>query len=387
MDLTVRTVREISEVRAGAWDALDHGCSPFLEHGFLASLEASGSIGQAAGWDPHYVLVEGKRADDASALLGGVACFVKDHSYGEYIFDWAWARASQRGGIPYYPKLVVAAPVTPATGCRILLAPGDDVDREAVTDALCRGVRKVADENRCMSIHWLFTTGDEQGSLERRGYSPRKSFQFHWHNRDYGSFDEFLATLTSRKRKQIRKERRKAAEAIDELVFVPGPELDDDDLAAMDRFYRRTTFMHGGQDYLRPGFFESLRERLGERMVFARVTAGGERVAGALYLETPQGLYGRYWGCDRELDCLHFETAYYAGIERCIEKGIPLFEAGAQGEHKLLRGFSPSPTYSAHWLRHPGLRRGVGEFLQEEARAIDSYMVELEELSPYKKGE
>ena len=386
MSLQIRAVHALSGVDPEAWNGLDHGHSPFLEWGFLRALEMSGSTGGPAGWAPIYLLAEVQGDDGSSELVGAVPCFLKDHSYGEYIFDWGWARAASRAGVAYYPKLVVAAPVTPATGPRILLRRGADDEPTLVAKLLVAAVRELADATDCSSIHWLFTTEDEHRLLDELGFMSRASFQFHWRNAEYADFDAFLATLASRKRKQIRKERRRALEKVDAVTFVPGGELGAEEIERLDRFYRRTTHRHGGQDYLRPGFFRRLVELMPERVQFARVTRDEAIVAGALYLETPGALYGRYWGCAEEIEFLHFETAYYAGIERCIERGIPLFEAGAQGEHKLLRGFTPSPTYSSHWIRHEGLRHAVGRFLADERAQLPDYMKELRQFTPYKKG-
>ncbi len=389
MVLTLRQTSTLASVDPAAWNRLDHGCSPFLEHGFLTALERSGSIGRGSGWEPRYILAEwvGPTAPDRAALVGAIPCFVKHHSYGEYIFDFPWARAAARGGVPYYPKLVVAAPVTPASGPRILVRRADDPGPsvEEIVAAMLAAVRGLADAEHCSSIHWLFTTEAEQALLAAAGFEPRASYQFHWRNAGYASFEDFLATLTSRKRKQLRKERARARAAVDEIAFVGGDALDDDDLAAIDRFYRNTTDAHGGQDYLRPGFFAELRRLAPERVQWVRARRGGRTVAGALYLETEGALYGRYWGCDESIEFLHFELAYYCGIERCIERGLPLFEAGAQGEHKLLRGFSPSPTYSSHWIRHGGLRDAVTRFLDEERGAVARYLVELSSFEPYRK--
>jgi uncharacterized protein len=400
--LALRVVGDLSGVDPAAWNALDHGQSPFLEHGFLRALEVSGSIGASSGWDPSYLLVEAQPArsggsapgaeaapstvHQASRLRAAVACFYKEHSYGEYIFDFAWARASMRAGLPYYPKLVVAAPVTPATGRRILFARDADAsEREQILSLLCEALAEIAETRGCSSIHWLFTTETEQHLLEPQGYLSRTSFQFHWHDEGYEDFDAFLATLSSRKRKQIRKERRRAREAVDDVVWLDGAQMSDEDVAALDRFYRTTTTRHGGQAYLRPGFFELLTEWMPERIRFVRATRDARIVAGALYLETDSALYGRYWGCAEEIEFLHFELAYYQGIERCISAGRQLFEAGAQGEHKLLRGFVPSTTYSSHWIRHPGLRDGVRRFLAEERVALQGYMAELGRFAPYKR--
>ncbi|TMQ15681.1 MAG: GNAT family N-acetyltransferase [Deltaproteobacteria bacterium] len=382
--IIVRAVASVAELDAGAWDGLDHGASPFLRHGFLRALEDSGSIDAASskkrrrsGWSGLYLL-----AEQAGRLVGAVPAFVKDHSYGEYIFDWGWASAAQRAGLRYYPKLVIAAPATPATGPRLLLAPG--ADAAAVRAALIAAVRAVADDTECSSIHWLFCTRDEQAALAEAGFFPRASMQFHWHNRGYHTFDDFLAQLKSRKRKQLRKERERARAAIEQLTWVPGSELDEQRLDDLDRFYRNTTDEHGGRDYLRPGFFHALARYLPDAMRMVEVIAGGKRIAGALFLETDRALYGRYWGADVRVDLLHFETAYYAGIERAIARGLPLFEAGAQGEHKLLRGFDPVPTYSAHWIRHPGLAAAIEDYTRREAAAVEAQIDQLGRFGPYR---
>jgi len=378
-------VGSIAEVDAAAWDGLDHGPSPFLRHGFLRALEESGSIDTASakkrrsGWSGLYLL-----AEQAGTLVGAVSAFVKSHSYGEYIFDWGWANAAERAGLRYYPKLVIAAPQTPATGNRMLIAPGADVD--AVRAVLIAAVRAVADDTECSSIHWLFCTREEQAALTEAGFFPRASLQFHWHNRGYQTFGDFLGQLRSRKRKQLRKERERARAAIERLSWVGGAELDEEQLGDLDRFYRNTTDQHGGRDYLRPGFFHALAKYLPDAMRMVEVVAGGKRVAGALFLETDRALYGRYWGADVHVDLLHFETAYYAGIERAIERRLPLFEAGAQGEHKLLRGFDPMPTYSAHWIRHPGLSAAIEDYTRREAVAVASEIAEMARFGPYRSG-
>ncbi len=388
-DLTSRVVSSLASVDAAQWNALEHGPSPFSEHGFLRALERSGSVGPEAGWDPAYILVETGAASASSSgeiperrLVGAVAAYVKAHSYGEYIFDWAWARAAERGGLAYYPKLVVAVPMTPATGPRLLIA--RDVSRGPVVAKLVAELRALADRRRCGSIHWLFTTAAEQAELREHGFLPRASFQYHWHNDGYASFDEFLARLTSRRRKQLRKERARVHAAVPAVEWVPGSELTPDDLEIIDRFYRGTTHNHFGQDYLQAGFFQAVVEEQPERVQWARVRRGERTIAGALYFETDAALYGRYWGCAEEVEFLHFEASYYAAIDRCIARGTPLFEAGAQGEHKLIRGFAPAPTHSSHWIRHPGLAAGVERFLVEEAAAVGEHMRQLATLLPFR---
>jgi hypothetical protein len=392
MKIAVRAVGSASDLDRAAWDALDHGPSPFLRHGFLLALEDSGSIDpgtggrgrgrRRSGWASIYLL-----AELDGRLVGAVPAFVKTHSYGEYIFDWGWANAAERAGLPYYPKLVVAAPATPATGPRILLDRGLGPLAPAIRSLLIDAVRAVADDTECHSIHWLFCTAEEQRALEDAGHFARASLQFHWKNRGYGAFGDFLGALRSRKRKQIRKERERARGAIERLAWISGPELDRARLDDLDRFYRHTTDQHGGRDYLRPGFFHKVAETLPDETRMVEVIAGGERVAGALFFETPGALYGRYWGADVHLDLLHFETTCYAGIERAIEQKLPLFEAGAQGEHKLLRGFEPSPTYSAHWIRHPGLAAAIEDHTRREAAAVAHKIAELARYGPYRDGD
>jgi len=387
--IAIRVAGSVKDLDPAAWDALDHGPSPFLRHGFLLALEDSGSIDASSarpgrrrsGWTAVYLLAEAE-----GQLLGAVPAFVKTHSYGEYIFDWGWANGAQRAGLPYYPKLVIAAPATPATGSRILLRPGLGPAAAAIRAVLIQAVRALADDAECSSIHWLFCTAEEQRALAEAGFFPRASMQFHWRNRGYGSFGDFLGALRSRKRKQIRKERERARGAIERLAWVSGGELDQARLDDLDRFYRNTTDQHGGRDYLRPGFFHRVAETLPDATRMVEVIAGGKRVAGALFFETAGALYGRYWGADVQVDLLHFETAYYAGIERAIEQRLPLFEAGAQGEHKLLRGFEPAPTYSAHWIRHPGLAAAIEAHTQHEAEAMAHQLAELAKYGPYRDG-
>ena len=371
-----RVVERIEAVDRDRWNRLEHD-SPFLRWEFLCALERSGSIGGDSGWQPHYLLVE----DGEGGLLGAVAAFLKQHSYGEYIFDWAWASAARRAGIPYYPKLVIAAPVTPVTGNRLLLAP--EADRAAVTAKLVGAVRALADRTRASSIHWLFTTAAEQRRLAEHGFAPRASYQFHFDNPGYADFDDFLGHLTSRRRKQIRKERRRVAAEIDGVDFTPAGALDRAELAQVDRLYRRNTARHGGIDYLQPGFFSNLAELMPDSFLVARAHRGGRLAGMAVYLEGSDTLFGRYWGGALAVEFLHFEVTCYAGIERCIARGLRRFEAGAQGEHKLLRGFAPRATYSSHWIRDPDLDRAVRGFLGAEASEVEQQMAALAACGPY----
>ena len=372
-----RSIAHIGEAGfSKQWEELEHGPSPFLRYGFLLAMEESGSIGPGTGWYPLVIWAE-KEGD----LLGAVVTFMKSHSYGEFIFDWGWAEGSRRAGVPYYPKLVVASPVSPVSGNRILLCQGA---AQEVEERLILATRDLADSVGAWSIHWLFCSERESEVLAEYGFERRASYQYHWHNRNYESFDDFLLTFRSRRRKQVRKERRKVREEIESIRFLRGSEVEDEHLDAAERFYRNTNDAHGSIDYLKPGFFHLLARYLPENFLFAEVFKERKRVAGAVFLESEKGLYGRYWGCDEEVPFLHFETAFYAGIERCIDRGIPLFEAGAQGEQKLLRGFEPSPTFSNHWIRHDGLFDAVNQFLELERQEVESHMKYLHSLGPYK---
>ena len=393
--LTLSCESSLEGVNSAEWDALDHAPNPFLEWAFLRAAELTDSIGEAAGWEAHYLMV---RAGDEpwtrdaglepGTLIGAVAAFLKGHSHGEYIFDFQWANASHEAGLPYYPKLVVAAPVTPATGPRILLHPSlDAAGREAVAQSLIAAVRELSVQLGCRSVHWLFITSQESAWLQAAGFIARSSLQFHWRNREYECFDDFLGEMTSRKRKKFKRERKLVHEKIDGLRWLEGESIDQPALDAIQRFYTHTTDNHWGRAYLEAGFFHRLAELAPHRLRLVMVDRGGETIAGAMFMETEQALYGRYWGCTEQVDCLHFETAYFAGIERCIEKKIPLFEAGAQGEHKLLRGFEPTLCRSAHELQHPGLARAIRDFCRNEAVAVERRIEALREYGPYRRGE
>lgn len=377
-DVSIRSVATLEHVNSDDWDALSHGDSPFQRYGFLRALEESESVGPDSGWHPTYLLVS--RGDE---LIGGAAAYLKTDSYGEYIFDWAWARAAAQFGQNYYPKLVIAAPFTPATGARFLYKSSDD--KELVYGALGAGIAELVKTYELSSAHVLFCTEEEASAMEGHGLSRRASYQFHWRNRGYADFEEFLAQLKSRKRKQIRKERRRAQEAIDSLEFVPAREMRAEDLEALDRFYRKTVAEHGGFDYLRPGFFEAAARNMPDSMLFARVTIDKRVVAGAVFFEGKESLFGRYWGSDADCEFLHFEVAYYAAIERCIEKGIGLFEAGAQGRQKLTRGFEPARTHSLHLFADARFGRAIGGFLMQEEMGIAQQMAELAECGPYRR--
>lgn len=393
-ELRIRCEKVWSRVNSADWDALDHESSPFLRAGFLSALEASQSVGADAGWEGHYLLVERRDAVGSQAapgpwtLVGGCAAFLKSHSFGEYIFDWGWARAARQAGLEYYPKLVVAAPMTPATGSRLLVHPdlGSD-DRAKVQSLLLSGLQELAEALDCHSIHGLFFPVQERESWKQCGFLMRDSYQFHWHDRGYHCFDDFLQALRSSRRKQIRKERKKALSAIEPVQWLSGEQMGPQECDLAYSFYLDTVKAYGSHPYLKRAFFEICPRLMASQWQFALARVQGESVAGALFFEAEGALYGRYWGARRNIDCLHFELAYYQGIERAISRGLHRFEAGAQGQHKLLRGFLPSPTYSAHLLAHPGLSRAVGQAVRAESEAIRDEMGQLIEHGQYRQGE
>ena len=376
--LDIEIADGVASVPPADWDALVSPDDPFTEHAFLATLEASGSVGPDTGWLPRPVLVRRE-----GALVGAAPAYVKSHSYGEYIFDWGWAEAAHRAGVRYYPKVVVAVPHTPATGRRLLIAPG--ADAPAVTAALLDGLRRLADGARASSLHLLFTTAAERDALSGEGLLPRLSTQFHWQDRGYGTFDGFLAAMRAPARKQIRRERRDAAAHGLDVSILRGDAIGAAEWAAVRRFYRATAAAKGAIPYLSDAFFELAATRLAHSAVVVLARRRGEPVAGSLSFQRGNHLYGRYWGAVDELEMLHFELCYYVLIEECLRSGWTRFEAGAQGEHKLKRGFLPAPTYSAHWIRHAGLRAAIAAWLPREAGAVEQEMAILGAHGPFRR--
>lgn len=349
---------------------------PFLDPRFLAALEESGSASPATGWTPCHLaldLPEGK---------GFLPLYLKDHSFGEYVFDWGWAQAAQRAGIRYYPKLVCAIPFTPVPGPRVRLARGDlgEVGRRLVEEALalCRAWG-------ASGFHLLFPDAPQQEALAAPPLLRRRGLQYHWFNRGYGDFEDFLARLKSNRRKSIRRERRAVAEARLEVRRHIGAELDDAAWRAFERCYRRTYERRSGfAGYLTGDFFARLRRDFAEQILMVTAARGGELIACALFFFDQRALYGRWWGCLEDWEFLHFELCYYQGIEFAIERGLARFEAGAQGEHKLLRGFEPVFTHSLHWLAQRELHRTVAAFLDRENTRLQWAWQRARELLPYR---
>ena len=374
---------QIADIPAADWDAcagtLDGGGNPFVSHAFLSAMEDSGSANNRTGWLPqHAALREGDR------IVGVAPMYAKSHSYGEYVFDHGWANAFERAGGNYYPKLQVAVPFSPVPGPRLLVRDG------VAPGAMAQALVQACTELGLSSVHATFCTEPEQTALTDAGWLPRLGKQFHWENNGYATFDDFLGALASRKRKVLKRERRDANAA--GLVFhtLRGADIKPHHWAAFYRFYASTVDRKWGSAYLTKAFFPMLSERLGDRVVLMLAEHDGTPVAGALNLMGggAQGtaLYGRNWGCKGDWPFLHFELCYYRAIEFAIEHKLDRVEAGAQGEHKIQRGYLPRPTYSAHWIAHPGLRRAISEYLDQERPAVEAEMAELATFSPYKKA-
>ncbi|KAG8152215.1 GNAT family N-acetyltransferase [Burkholderia catarinensis] len=374
-----------AEVPADEWNALlarDAQPTPFLRHEFLDALHVARCAVDDTGWSPHFVTLTDPRT---GRLAAAAPVYAKQHSYGEYVFDWAWADAYQRNDLPYYPKLLCAVPFTPVQGTR-LLAADDDARRRLAATLLA-----FAEQSDVSSLHVLFPTGDEAGLLESMGMMLREGVQFHWINDGFRHFDDFLATLEQKKRKNIRAERRKVHDAGVTFRRLTGDRITDADWRFFSRCYRQTYREHYSSPYLNLDFFRTIGATMPENLLLVIAEADGRPIASALavYRRGEHGggtLYGRYWGAIEHVPCLHFETAYYQLLEFCIEAGLDTFEGGAQGEHKLARGFLPTVTHSAHWLAHPAFSDAVARFLERETEHIHAYVDELREHDPFRRG-
>lgn len=379
--MQLRRYKSFTEVPAQAWNKLRGTDTPFLRHEYLLALEMSGSTTAATGWTPLPITVE----DDQGRTVGGVPLWLKRHSYGELVYDFAWAQAYERAGLQYYPKLVACVPIAPIAGPRMLIAP--DTDRDAVIAALTRGANTVAEETGASSVHWLFTDAADSAALEQQGNLHRTGYQLHWHNKDYTCFDDFLAGFTADKRKKLKRERRYVEEAGIQLEVRSGHEVSAELWDIFYGFYTGNILRHGGMIHLTREFFHLLGRTLPEAVVLVLARRGAEYVGAAINLRDRDTLYGRYWGGHEGINSLHFETCYYTPIEYCIAHGLKRFEGGAGGEHKLARGFLPATTHSLHWLRHPQFARAVADFLERERNGVDMYMDELNEHAPFRKAE
>jgi hypothetical protein len=374
-ELTLHLHKSIGEVSAADWDACAGEGNPFVSHAFLACVEESGSANARTGWLPQHAVLR----DAGGRVMACAPMYAKSHSYGEYVFDHGWAHALERAGGRYYPKLQVAVPFSPVPGPRLLMRDG------VPAGVMAQALEQACAELGTSGVHATFCTQAEYAALGEAGWLQRLGMQFHWYNAGYASFDDFLAALASRKRKVIRRERRDAQGSGLEFVTLRGSEISKRDWAAFHGFYTSTVDRKWGSAYLTERFFPLLGERLGDSVVLMMARHGREWVAGALNLAGREALYGRNWGCRGEWPFLHFELCYYRAIDFAIEHGLSRVEAGAQGEHKIQRGYVPSETYSAHWIAHPGLRRAVADFLVEERAEKQAQMAALADYAPFRE--
>jgi len=377
--LEARFLLSITELPRQQWNSLIGSDYPFLRHEFLALLESTGCTDSESGWQPcHATLYRDGQ------LIALMPLYLKSHSWGEYVFDWSWADAWRRHGLAYYPKLVTAVPFTPATGQRLCLAPGED--SATIFPLMLRAIQQLAAEQGASSWHLLFPEQGVAEKLEQAGTSVRVASQFHWINQGYSSFEDFLSGFNSRKRKSLKRERRRVEEQGIEMRVLEGDRISTDDWERFYFFYQMTYAKrsgHGG--YLNREFFLGLASAIPEHCVLVMAYMEGKAVAGALYFRSADTLYGRYWGCEQELDCLHFEACYYQGIEYCIQHGLERFDPGAQGEHKIQRGFTPIKTWSNHWIADPGFADAIEDFARRERNDIDHYIARASSYLPFKE--
>src|ERR671921_1784308 len=380
--MKVDRLRSIEGVHRETWRTLEPPEFPFFDFEFLHALERSGSIGRRSGWSQAYLVCR-----DGRSLLGALCLYLKTDSYGEYIFDWEWARAYQQYGLSYYPKLVAAVPFTPATGPKLLLRPDLDITTRArVTKALLESAEDLGTEYRVSSSHALFLPEHELDAFTKRGFAVRHSLQFHWRNQGYETFSDYLEALSGKRRRQISRERRQLQSEGLEILHLTGEALLPEHATLMHRFYLATLDGKWGVPYLQRAFFDEVFRTMKDRtlLVLARDGAG-RPVAGALFFLKDRSLFGRYWGAAQQVRNLHFELCYYQAIDFAIERGFTLLEAGAQGEHKLARGFLPSLTYSAHKIRDPAFGRAIGEYIESEKQMLQNIMEEYASHDPYRR--
>ncbi|HVQ08243.1 MAG TPA: GNAT family N-acetyltransferase [Allosphingosinicella sp.] len=373
--VVARVGASVADFAAGDWDACAGDADPFLSHAFLSTLEESGSAVAKTGWRPLPIAIEGPDGRPAALM----PAYLKSHSLGEYVFDHGWADAFERAGGRYYPKLQIAVPFTPVPGRRLLARD------PALAPALILAAERVVEANRLSSAHATFILPAEAALFERAGWLIRADSQFHWLNRGYSDFEDFLATLSSRKRKAIRKERAAAVQGL-EIVHLSGDAIKEAHWDAFWAFYQDTGARKWGHPYLTRAFFSLLGERMADALLLILAQRDGRPIAGALNVIGAEALYGRYWGALEEVPFLHFELCYYQAIDAAIARGLQRAEAGAQGAHKLARGYQPVPTFSAHFIRDPGFRRAVEDFLEREREAVAHEIHALDEMTPFKKG-
>jgi hypothetical protein len=381
--LSVRFIHGIDKVDGERWNALAGTAYPFLRHEFLLALESSACVSADTGWQPLHALVEQAGDGGAPALVGCMPLYAKTNSMGEYVFDWSWADAYTRHGLDYYPKLLTAIPFTPCTGPRLCIAPGTAL--ATLLSVLQEGVKTLATRLEASSWHVLFPEEELRSALNAAGLLQRTGCQYQWFNNGYRDFEHFLETFSSRKRKNLRKERTRVAAQGITFEVLEGAAISAAHWECFFRFYQSTYFVRGRAPYLNQAFFRRIGRSMPEQLLLVLACKDGDYKAGALYFKGKDTLYGRYWGCTEEFQFLHFETCYYQGIDYCIRHGIARIDSGAQGEHKIQRGFKPVHTWSCHWIRHPDFAQAIARFLREEEQYISDYVARAQDYLPFRK--
>ena len=374
-----RILTRMRAVPADQWNALA-GDYPFLRHEFLAALEDSGCVSARNGWTVQHLALY-----DEAGLAAAAPLYRKSHSWGEFMFDFAWARAFEQYGLAYFPKLVCAVPFTPASGPRLLYRP--DLPAARCREALLCALREQAQAQRLSSVHALFLDEAGRGACAADGWLLRRDCHFQWYNRGYRDFEDFLAAFSAEKRKKARRERRRVLEQGIEFRTLDGTQLDEQLIERVYAFHAMTFVRHGHHPYLNRAFFSQVARDLGASLLVKLAMSAGEPVAAAVFFRSADTLYGRYWGAAADYHSLHFEACYYQGIDYCIAQGLKRFEPGTQGEHKIARGFEPTLTWSAHWITDVALRRAIGAYLEREGNAIEAYASQADEHAPFRKGE
>lgn len=378
--MKIEFIDSLARVPAATWNAVTGIDYPFTRHEFLYALECSGAASEDSGWIAAHVLVWRE-----AELIAVMPLYEKLHSYGEYVFDWSWANAYQRYGYAYYPKLLCAIPFTPATGQRLCIKAGENLT--AIATLIVKALQQMTG-GKFSSLHILFPEPEEGAALAALGLSERSGVQYHWRNNNFADFDSFLATFNSRKRKNLRRERERVAQQGITLRTLEGADISPHHWNLFHHFYQMTYAKRSGhRGYLNAEFFQLIGKHLPEHTVLTFAEQGGEIIAGALYFRDSRTLYGRYWGCLQELDALHFEACYYQGIEYCIRNGLQRFDPGAQGEHKIQRGFAPTRTYSYHWIEDLQFRAAIDNFLVEECADIERYIEDASAALPFRHAD
>ena len=374
--MRIEIVEQLSTIPPEDWNRVAGDVNPFVQHAFLSALEKNRCL-EEYGWYPQHMVIH-----EENQLIAAMPMYIKDNSYGELVFDWAWADAYHRSGLPYYPKLVVAIPYTPATGPRLLVA--SDKDFNFYANKLIDEAMHFADKNNMSSIHWLFTDTASTDLLESKNLMMRLGVQFHWRNRGYESFDHFLESFSAQKRKKIKRERRRVQEQDIQIEIRHGDQMNEELWQIYHHFYCDTFDRKSGMPTLSLGFFQEIGATMPDNVVIVFAKHEGKYVASAFNMRGKDTLYGRHWGCSADFHSLHFEACYYQGLGYCIKHGLASFEPGAQGEHKISRGFLPTKTWSAHWVAHPEFSRAIRQFVTQEERGMQRYIKSLFAHSPFK---